>query len=192
MAQDTRERLINSGLRLLHGRGFNASGVQDITVDAGVPKGSFYHYFSTKEAFALEVLERYWQGLRIPLKLLRGSSVAPDERLRKYFALQAEAIARGKFEKGCMIGNFGAELSDQSPMVRERLAVIMAEWTRAIEGCVREAKDAGRLRSGLDPTAVAGFLTNSWEGAILRSKIDKSSAAFDHFSNVVFAVAFNS
>jgi TetR/AcrR family transcriptional regulator, transcriptional repressor for nem operon len=192
MAQDTREKLIDSGLRLLHGRGFNGSGVQDITADAGVPKGSFYHYFASKEAFALEVLERYWQGLRIPLKSLRDRAVAPDQRLRRYFALLAEAIARGKFEKGCMIGNFGAELSDQSPMVRERLAIMMAEWTRAIESCVREAQDAGTLRSGLDPKAVAGFLTNSWEGAILRSKIDKSAAGFDHFVSVVFATAFDS
>jgi TetR/AcrR family transcriptional repressor of nem operon len=192
MTQDTREKLIDSGLRLLHGRGFNACGIQDITADAGVPKGSFYHHFASKEAFALEVLERYWQALRIHLKSLRGSSVAPEERLRRYFALLAEAIARGKFEKGCMIGNFGAELSDQSPTVRERLAIMMAEWTRAIESCVREAQDAGTLRSGLDPKAVAGFLANSWEGAILRSKIDKTKAAFNHFSSVVFAGAFNS
>jgi TetR/AcrR family transcriptional regulator, transcriptional repressor for nem operon len=191
VSENTREKLLDSGLRLLHERGFNGCGVQDITAEAGVPKGSFYHYFASKDAFALEVLERYWQGLRLSLKPLGDQSVAPVERLRRYFALMAQAFGRWKFEKGCMIGNFGAELSDQSPHVRNRLAAIMAEWSRAIASCVRDAQNAGELRPHLDAEEVGTFLANSFEGAILRAKMDKTANAFDAFSNVSFMAVFN-
>lgn len=188
---DAREKLVAAGLQLLHARGYNASAVQDITDAAGVPKGSFYNYFASKDAFALEVLERYWQGLRLLLKPLRDPASSPARSLRAHFAAMAAALSRWNFRKGCMIGNFGAELSDQSEEVRARLAAIAAEWTRTIEAAVRAAAEAGELEAELDPATAASFLVSSWEGAVLRSKIDKSSTALDDFLDVAFTAIFN-
>ena len=94
---NVREQLIEAGLQTLHLHGFNGSGVQDITDAAGVPKGSFYNHFESKEALALQALERFWQNGAGRRALLSDTSVEPVERLRRYFrALDRVMRARGR------------------------------------------------------------------------------------------------
>lgn len=186
-----REQLIEAGVKTLHQRGFNGCGVQDITDAAGVPKGSFYNHFESKEALALEALERFWQGGAGRRAVLCDEALDPVERLRRYFRGLSDALARGKFERGCMIGNFSTELSGQSKEVRERLAAIYAEWSREIETCIREADKAGRVTAHLPAPAVASFLLNAWEGAVLRSKVEHDRSPLDHFDRVVFTTLFS-
>jgi TetR/AcrR family transcriptional regulator, transcriptional repressor for nem operon len=186
---NVREQLIEAGLKTLLRQGFNGSGVQDIANAARVPKGSFYNHFKSKEAFAAEVVERYWQaGDRTGI--LRDLTVGPVERLRIYFGALFDAAVGPDFEKGCMIGNFSTELADQSPEIRERLAAIYAAWTRSIESCVREAQKAKRVRVDLPASAVASFLINSWEGAVLRAKVERDRSPLVQFEQVVFAGIF--
>lgn len=187
----TKDKLIEAGLRTLYQRGFNGSAVQDITDAAGVPKGSFYNHFASKELLGLEVLERFWQGSASRRAILSDESRSPVERLRDHFRSVSDMVRRYNFEKGCLIGNFSAELPDQSRQIRDRLATIYAAWTRAIETCVREAQEKGHLRAGSDPKVVAAFLVNAWEGAVLRAKVDKDGDAFDHFDQTVFTLLFN-
>jgi TetR/AcrR family transcriptional repressor of nem operon len=187
---NVREQLIEAGLKTLLGQGFNGSGVQDIVDAARVPKGSFYNHFKSKEAFAAEVLERYWQAGAVRTAVLRDLTVGPVERLRIYFGALFDAAVGPDFEKGCMIGNFSTELPEQSPEIRERLAAIYAAWTRSIESCVREAQNAKRVRVDLPASAVASFLINSWEGAVLRARVERDTSPFVQFEEVVFAGIF--
>ena len=187
---NVREQLIEAGLKTLLRQGFNGSGVQDVADAARVPKGSFYNHFESKEAFAAEVLERYWQAGAVRTAVLRDLTVGPVERLRIYFGALFDAAVGPDFEKGCMIGNFSTELSDQSPEIRERLAAIYAAWTRSVESCVREAQNAKRVRVDLPASAVASFLINSWEGAVLRARVERDTSPFVQFEEVVFAGIF--
>ena len=171
---------------VLHQRGFNATGVQDITDAAGVPKGSFYNHFESKEALGVEALERYWQGALNSLAELKDETVPPIERLKLYFRRLNELGRKLKYRQGCMVGNLSVEMSDQSPIMRERLAVILATWSRAIGACVKEAQEDGSMRRDLEPTVVAAFMLNSWEGTVMRAKVDRSSVPFDQFEKVVF------
>jgi TetR/AcrR family transcriptional repressor of nem operon len=182
-----RDKLVASGLEEVRRRGFNASGVQDITRAAGVPKGSFYNHFESKEAFGVAVLEEYWRGAAGPLAVLRDRSLAPLERLRKHFDALAADLVERDYEAGCLVGNFEAELSSQSPLVRERLSGVLSEWGRAVEGCVREAQEAGEARADLDPGALAAFLIDGWEGAVLRTKVERDGRALRQFDQIVFS-----
>jgi TetR/AcrR family transcriptional regulator, transcriptional repressor for nem operon len=181
-----KEEIVEAALKVLHQRGFNATGVQDITDAAGVPKGSFYNHFESKEALGLEALERYWQGALNGLESLKDTRTAPVARLKAYFRGLNDLARKLKYRPGCMIGNLSIEMSDQSPAIRERLAGILARWSTAIEACVKEAQADGSLRPDLDAGAMAAFLLNSWEGAVLRSKVDRSDAAFTAFEKIVF------
>lgn len=187
---NVREQLIEAGLKTLFKQGFNGSGVQDITDAARVPKGSFYNHFKSKEAFAAEALERYWQMGDGRRALLSDTKVEPVERLRQYFRTLSDALVRNEFEKGCLIGNFSTEMSGQSPEIRERLAAIYAAWVRLIESCVREAQKADRVRAKLPASAIASFLLNSWEGAVLRAKVERDRTPIEQFEQVVFASLF--
>lgn len=187
---NVREQLIEAGLETLHLHGFNGCAVQDITNAAGVPKGSFYNHFESKEALALQALERFWQNGASRRALLSDTSLDPVERLRRHFQVLADAVVHHNFQRGCLIGNFSSELP-QSREIRDHLAAIYAAWTRSIESCVREAEQAGRVQPSLPAADIAAFLVNAWEGAVLRSKVEQDKLPFDQFERVVFASIFN-
>lgn len=181
-----REQIVDAALNTLYRQGFNGSGVQEITDAARVPKGSFYNHFESKEAIAIAALDRYWEGAHSSLDLLRDESAPPLERLRRYFEALTAVMVKSRYRKGCMIGNFATELSDQSPAIRKRLAAIFAEWSKAIGNCIDEAKRSGSVRRDIDAGLTAGFLLNAWEGTVLRAKVDKNDNAYKQFMAVTF------
>jgi len=182
-----RDHLVASALEALHGQGFTGSAVQDITDAAGVPKGSFYNYFESKEALALEVIDRYGEGVRALAGVLSDESLSPVERLRRYFALVATKFAARNYERGCLIGNLSNELADRSRLIRDRLSSNFAAWSRLIETCIRDGQKAGEISRDMDARVLADFLLNSLEGAMLRTKVEKDSSPLDHFMSLVFS-----
>jgi len=182
-----RDQLIASGLETLHRQGFHGSAVQDITNAAGLPKGSFYNYFESKEALALEVIDRFGTGRTALAGVLSDESISPVERLRRYFALLAENLVERNYERGCLVGNLSTELADHSRPVRDRLSSTFAAWSRPIESCIRDGQKAGEISRDMDSRALADFLLNSFEGAMLRMKVEKDSSPLDQFMTLVFS-----
>lgn len=186
---NVREQLLDAGLKTLHAHGFNGCAVQDITQAAGVPKGSFYNHFESKEALALAALERFWEAGTERRDLLTDVSRDPVERLRTHFQMLSDAVVRNRFAKGCLIGNFSAEMASQ-PLFSQRLHGMYAAWTGAIAACVDSAIQRGQVHSGMSADVVAAFLVNAWEGAVLRAKVEHHAAALDAFHTVVFNCVF--
>ncbi|GAA0614204.1 TetR/AcrR family transcriptional regulator [Kribbella sandramycini] len=177
-----REEILGSGVELFLERGFNAAAVKDITDRAGVPKGSFYNHFESKEALAAVALERY--GETRPIPLLRDESRTPAERIRRHFeALGAEL---SEYTKGCMYGNFAAEVVDHSEPLRLRVKGGLEEWSGVLAEAIAAGQQAGEFRAELDPERTARYLTSAWEGAILRARADKSGEAFEIFFDLTF------
>src|SRR5882762_7763681 len=111
---NVRQKIVDAGLEVLIAKGFNGCGVQDITEAAGVPKGSFYNHFESKEALGAEVVERYGKASAARRATLNDRSIPPLERLRKHFEITVAQFVATEFKRGCMLGNFSAELSTQS------------------------------------------------------------------------------
>lgn len=185
-----REQLIDAGLETLHLGGFNGCAVQDITRAAGVPKGSFYNHFESKEALALFVLERFWEGGAERRANLLNTSVDPIIRLRGHFKAYAEMVVKQDFQKGCLIGNFSAEMARNNDF-RERLKGMYQTWTDALATCIEQARAVGRLKSPAPAEAVATFLISAWEGTILRAKVERAQHVLEQFEHVVFSTFFD-
>ena len=184
--KNLKEEIVVAAVEALHRGGFNATGVQDITAAAGAPKGSFYNHFESKEALGVEALDRYWQGGLAWLDVLSKPDSPPLKRLKTYFRGLARAVEGESYERGCMIGNFAVEMSASSRPIRDRLALLLAGWSRAIESCVREAQADGSMRRDMDARTIAAFLLNSWQGAMMRAKVDKDGSALEAFEAVAF------
>jgi TetR/AcrR family transcriptional repressor of nem operon len=183
---NTREQILDAGLKTLLEKGFNGAGVQDITTLAGVPKGSFYNHFESKEALGAEIVQCYAQRGNARRAILRDPSIPPLERLRRHYTATIETFAATNFERGCLLGNFSAELSDQSPLIRESLQSLFAQWTEDLEIAIRDAQDQGAMSNKTDAADLAAFLLDSYEGAILRARVEKSSRPFDRFMDLIF------
>lgn len=186
--KSVKQQILDAAIDMMHRRGFNATAVQDITTSAGVPKGSFYNHFESKETLGVEVLDAYWQTGLGWLDILNISDAPPINRLKTYFRRVARAIEDENYETGCMVGNFAIEMSGSSPLIRERIALALAAWSDAIENCVREAQADGSMRRDLDAKAIGRFLLNSWQGSAMRAKVDRDNTPFIDFETVVFKV----
>jgi TetR/AcrR family transcriptional regulator, transcriptional repressor for nem operon len=183
-----RETLLTAGLQVMFEQGYCGASVRDIVQAAGVPQGSFTNHFRSKEAFCLEVLERYFTLVRANIdKTLRADSTAPLKRLRAWVDLQIRFLEQAGMRTGCLIGNYGVEASDHSEAIRRRLVEIFAEIHESVVYCLKAAVTAGELSSATDCDELAHFLYASLQGAILESKVQRSSAPLKRFKKVVFS-----
>lgn len=183
----TRHDLLQAGVGMIHSGGFNATGVKDIVASAGVPKGSFYNHFTSKEAFGAEVADTYFAGgLTSMREILQDPKVAPLERLRRYFDDRAARLRTNDYARGCLLGNLTLETADHSDRIRERTAAHFETWSSLFRDCIEQAKLDGDITSTLPADTLAQFLLNSWEGALLRARSERDERPLKEFIDVVF------
>ena len=118
------------------------------------------------------------------------SSITPRQRLKRYLDTISGRLEGDKWRRGCLIGDFSLEASAHSKRLRERLEAIFQEWPDPFAACIAEAQAAGEIDSTSDPVDLAEFLLASWEGAILRMKVERAPAALERFKTIVFQTVF--
>ena len=188
-APSTREHLLEVGLERLRSTGYTATGVKEVLDLANVPKGSFYHYFPSKEAFAGEAFQRYVEGeVRRMERILEDRKVAPLKRLRRYFEELISVYGQKAAISGCLVGSLSLEIADHSPKLQAQLQAVYGDWQRSLADVVREAVERGDLARSTQPDRLAEFLLNSYEGALVRMKADKSDRPLENFLHFAFDV----
>jgi TetR/AcrR family transcriptional repressor of nem operon len=186
-----RENILNAGLKVMFQTGYQGASVRDICAAAGAPQGSFTNHFRSKEAFVQEVLDRYFADLKtVVSQALNDQSRTPRQRLKRYLDIISERLQGAKWNRGCLIGDLSLEASLQSKLLRKRLEEIFREWRTPFAECIAEAQAAGEIDSKFEPTDLAEFLLASWEGAILRMKVEGRPTALERFKNIVFETVF--
>src|ERR1700722_16080673 len=182
--RSSRNVVLNAGSKLFIERGFGACRGQDITDAAGVPKGSFYNHFKSKEALAAAVLTEYGKGTT-DRSILSNSKLTPLARLKKHFAALNDHFSQ--CHDGCLVGKFMAEVSEDTPQIRHELLKVLTLWGEQISAAIAEGQQQGSIRSDLKASELANFLIDSYEGAILRTRVEKNPAALKAFVKVVFS-----
>jgi TetR/AcrR family transcriptional repressor of nem operon len=186
-----REDILNAGLKMMFRSGYQGASVRDICAAAGAPHGSFTNHFRSKEAFAQEVVDRYFANTKEFVKAaLDDKSLTPRQRLKRYLDIIGGVLEAAKWNRGCLIGDFSVETTSQSKLLRHRLEAIFQEWRAPFASCIAEAQTAGEIDSTFDPMDLVEFLLASWEGAILRMKVERGPAALDRFKNIAFQTVF--
>jgi TetR/AcrR family transcriptional repressor of nem operon len=182
---NTREQIVQAGLKCLQEKGFNGVGVQDITSSAGVPKGSFYNHFESKEALGAAIVERYGADTS-RREILADKSIAPLQRLRRHFERLNAIFVDAKFERGCILGNFSAELANQSDLIRGTLRDVYVRWTKDLEAAIADAQAQGVITNKTKAADLAAFLLDAYEGAVLRARVERDRRPFDRFMKLAF------
>ncbi|SDH14832.1 MULTISPECIES: TetR/AcrR family transcriptional regulator [unclassified Duganella] len=181
---NVKEQILTTSAQLLHSKGFNATSVQDITDAAGVPKGSFYNHFSSKEALGLEVLQRYVEGVGGLAAVLKDRSLSPKQRLQQYYEGMIAGNAANEYHYGCMLGNFSTELSNQIPAMRSAMQGAFDGSTTLLAAVIAEGQQDGSIKADVAAADLAGFVNDAWQGAVLRAKAEQSRAPLERFGRV--------
>ena len=178
----TRERLVRSGLELLTEKGFASTGLDEVLRRSGVPKGSFYHYFASKEDFGRAVIAAYAAYFARKLdRHLLDASRPPLDRLRGFVADGKAGMRRHGFRRGCLVGNLGQELGATHDGFRDALEAVLLDWQGKVARCLEAARDRGEIAADADCARLAALFWIGWEGAVLRAKLVRDVTPIDLF-----------
>ncbi|HZE31588.1 MAG TPA: TetR/AcrR family transcriptional regulator [Actinoallomurus sp.] len=171
---DASEKILTAAQRLIELRGYSALGVAEICKAAGVPKGSFYYFFESKEAMALAVIDEQWTGQRDEWTAILDGDGEPLDRIRRLFeATEAAQHARQQTcgtVSGCLFGNLALELSNQTEPIRVRLQEIFDAQVDMVKSVIDEARDRGDATVA-DSTEAARAVVAQLEGQALFAKL---------------------
>jgi len=185
---NVKETLVTEGLRLMLAASYEAVGIQDVVKAAGVPKGSFYYYFSSKEAFGEAVIDEYTRHASEDYERVVGSAEGDSgAKARAYFEHLAAGYRKNNFSKGCLYGNLALEMADRSERLRARVNEGLIGWERSLGQLFRsDASVAART----NPDDLAKHLIQSWEGALIRMRAERSDRPLELFFRFSFAPQF--
>lgn len=174
--EDTRERIVRTAIELFHARSFESVGVAEICEAAQINKGSFYHFFASKEALVLAVIDAIWANGQTMFRgvLIDDTDTAPLDRIVGFFGgierkTREMTLSSGRFP-GCPIGNLVAEMSTQSEAVRQRLAEVYEGWADIFAVPLREAINAGDLPADTNAKTMAHSMVVLLQGLSLTTK----------------------
>jgi TetR/AcrR family transcriptional regulator, transcriptional repressor for nem operon len=191
MQPSLRENILDAGLKVMFRSGYFGSSVRDICAAAKAPHGSFTNHFRSKERFAKEVLDRYFANLQARVRnALEDKTITPKQRLKRYLEMTCDVLEKDGWSRGCLIGDFSIETSSVSKLMRQRLEAIFEAWRAPFAEYIAEAQALGEIDATFDATDLADFLLASWEGAILRMKVERGPAALERFQKIIFQTVF--
>lgn len=182
-----KQALLDAGLRVMFRRGFNGAAVREVVAAAGVPHGSFTNHFPSKEQFGKEVLDQYFgqvQGLLD--SSLEDRALSPKARMQRYLDLIVERLQTDGFERGCLIGDLSIEITQTSDLIREELQTVFKHWLEPFAKCIAEGQAAGEFSTEFEAREIADYFLASWQGAILRMKVERSIAPLNRFRKIFF------
>ena len=183
-----RESLLAVGEELFINNSFNSVGLNDILRRAEIPKGSFYHYFESKEDFGIQVVEHYGQqNLQQLEELLARPELSTYEKLKAFFQSNIEHFGDIEYCQGCLMANLSQELADVNEKLRCKINELSQVMVDRIAECLTDLETKELNLGDLNPEEGAQLLMNSWQGAIMKMKLQKNSQPLDMFMKFFFS-----
>ena len=184
---NTRDRILEVGAQAIADKSFNSCGLSEILKLAGVPKGSFYHYFGSKEDFGVALIEKASaEYVELLSPIVSDRKRSPLQRLRAVFELSREECLANGAARQCLIPKLALETAQLSEPVHAAVKCAYDQWTALLARVIREAQAAGEIGRRHDPDRLADILVMLWEGATIRMQIDRSLQPVDDFLTFVF------
>mgnify|MGYP003602549640 FL=1 len=176
---DMRQHIIDVAKSLMTHKGYTAVGLMEVLTTAGVPKGSFYHYFRSKEEFGQALLEEYFQEYIGRVDIVMAAQGTGAERLIGYLSYWAKTQAFDHPEEKCLVVKLGAEVCDLSEDMRSVLEEGTTLIIQRITRCIEQGMADGSITSTQNAETLAESLYQLWLGASLLVKVRNTTAAFE-------------
>ncbi len=192
MKTDTKLRLLEIGAHIILLKGYNSTGIKEILDKAGIPKGSFYFYFKSKEAYGLEILDYYSiQVLSLLEQNLNNIEETIPIRIKTFFNDFLNPFCELDFKGGCPFGNIALEMADLNEAFRTKIKSIFDLMITQIAQKIQEGIEKGEIKEVDDSRAISEFIFFSWEGIIMQMKLNKNKLPLVNFNKQVFETLLN-
>ena len=180
-----KEQLLDVGLEALLANGYHGTGIKEVLDKLGVPKGSFYHYFRSKEAFAAEIIKFYADDLNHRLaEAIANKGELGLPALKRAFRVLLDEHEEGS--RGCILGALASEIAETSEVCRMALLKEVDNWQAMMATIIQQGQNTGDIRTDLSSEVLARMAWNCWEGSVLRMKIENRTEPCVEVVEVMF------
>lgn len=183
-----KEELLEAGVQLIMKQGYGGTGVSEITSQVGMPKGSFFNYFSSKEEYIQQAVLRYVENsMKYSEKMLGNENLSPLKRIEKFYDGNILWFKdKRKYQQGCLLNGLSQEVSDYNDNIALTVKSALTELLGQLASCLEAAQKAGEISNEHDPMELAVFLDNSWRGILTIGKSMKDDSAITAFKKYIF------
>ncbi|MDP5172032.1 MAG: TetR/AcrR family transcriptional regulator [Bacteroidia bacterium] len=184
-----KEDVVALGAELIREKGYHATGINDILKEAGIPKGSFYNFFSTKEDFGREALQWYGHRLQRAMKgIFAQQQFTPLQRLKKFYGLLITGNAEEDFLQGCLVNNLSIEVAGGSDLLAAEADRQFNLWIDEVTACIEEGQELGEISDRFPADQLAEFLHTAFFGAFARMKASRDSQPLELVFTMMFSL----
>ena len=178
----SRARLIRAGVQMLCEQSYASMGVEHVLAKAGLSKGSFYHFYPSKQAFGLELIAQYAEYCNRKLdRCFSNPAQSALVRLQAYADDAVAGIEKYAFRRGCLVGNLSQEFAGSVEPFHAALNAAIQGWEDRVAGLLKQAKSAGEISQDTDESNVAGIFWSGWQGALNRARMTRHAGPFRQF-----------
>ncbi|MFL4901662.1 TetR/AcrR family transcriptional regulator [Streptomyces sp. MMS24-I2-30] len=182
---ETRQSLLEAARRIVAAKGYAAVGINEVLAAAGVPKGSFYHYFASKDAFGEAMMKSYFDDYFITMDgIVADKGKSSAEHLMSYWQRFYDTQAADDCQGGCLVVKLGAEVADLSEVMRVATKVGTTAIVDRLELMIAEGIADGSVYVDESPRTTAEALYDLWLGASMMAKIHRSAHHLDRAMTV--------
>lgn len=169
----TRSSLIEEGIQQLSKHGYHGTGIKQVLDAVKVPKGSFYNYFGSKEAYVAEIIAEYnHQALTMFDEFINQSELPALEQLKTIYEFMLNKFADNSCQKGCLVGSIAAEIGNTFELCQQAMQASVQDWLLRLESLVSKGQTEGTIRSDIPSNDLAELIWSAWEGSLLKMKMD--------------------
>ena len=181
------DALLERGMELLWSKGYNATSVNDIVKIAGIPKGSFYFYFESKEDFAVKAIEKYFSVMFTPARaILENKTLSPKQRLLDFYEYRYTVLKNEMDCKmGCMASNLGNEMAEHNENIRTTILKREEQILQLIAEVIKEAQDYGEMDDSMNASDIVAFIEDAGKGSMVSMKEMNNSYPIDNYMNMI-------
>ncbi|UUO09156.1 TetR/AcrR family transcriptional regulator [Blastopirellula sp. J2-11] len=189
MSSETKQNIIEAGCEAMVAKSYNGAGLNEILKEAGVPKGSFYHFFKSKEELGIAIIEKSVdENIQALRQRLSDRTKTPVQRLRAYYEWAREHLLSVGFRRECLISKLALEIGTLSGPMQSAVRCGWDQWRSIIAQCIREGQSSGEIDPNQDAEALSDFMISSFEGVLIRVQVNNDIAPIDEFLHFVFEV----
>ncbi len=182
------EEILEAGMNVVREKGYHHTGINDILKASGIPKGSFYNFFRSKEEFGLRLLEYYSETMLSHMhRYLDNHSRSPLQRLENFYRFVIGVNADEDCRQGCLLNNMSSEVGGNSEPIARQAHQQFSRWMETLSACILEGQEEGEIRKDYPAQELAEFMHTSFFGALTRSKMMRDIGPL----NLTFQMAFD-
>jgi TetR/AcrR family transcriptional repressor of nem operon len=192
-SEQTREALISAGIDQISTHGYHGTGIKQILDIVNVPKGSFYNFFASKEAFVVELVKAYNHNLLDEVQQFRtgaGAALTPLEQIRQVAKYALQRHAQSQCQKSCLIGALAIDVGSESTLCQQALVVATQEWQVLYTQLFGLAQQSKEVRADISAQQLTRVYWSTWEGTLLQMKVSKNMEEAVNTMETVLDVLF--